>query len=149
MSLTLPRETLSWNEYFMNLCVDVSKRSKDPSTQHGAILVDENHVVISTGYNGGCRKIPDHLLDWKRPDKYRWVIHAEENALWFSNKRDLNNCTIYVTGPPCSKCMFRLAHLGVSNVVFGQQKSHCVDEDDWKESCFIAKLANINLTNFE
>ncbi len=145
----LPRDVSNWDDYFMEMCNIVSKRSKDPSTQHGAVLVDEMHRVISTGYNGGCRKINDELIDWSRPNKYSYVLHAEENALWTAEKKYLDNCTIYVTGPPCSRCMLRLAHLGVSRIVYGSRSSRCVDEEDWKISKNIVELSNIKLESYE
>ena len=144
-----PREVLDWDSYFIQMCDVVSKRSKDPSTQHGSVIVDEHHRVVSTGYNGGCRKINDNLIDWNRPNKYAYVLHAEENALWTAEKRNLDDCTIYVTGPPCSRCMLRIVHAGISRIVYGSRSSNCVDEKDWEISKNIVKLANIRLESHE
>ena len=141
-----PREVLCWDEYFMSICNVVALRSKDPSTQHGAVLVDEHMRIVSTGYNGGCRKIDDSLVDWSRPAKYQYVIHAEENALWTAERKNLDGCTLYVTGPPCSRCMLRIAHSGVSKVVFGDRTSVCVDEADCGKTLEIADLANVQLS---
>jgi dCMP deaminase len=140
-----PREVIDWDSYFFKMCEVISLRSKDPATQHGAILVDENNRVISTGYNGGCRKIDDSKINWDRPEKYHFVIHAEENALWTAEKKNLEGCTLYVTGPPCSRCMLRIAHSGVSRVVYGEKTSKCVDQMDWKISTEIARLADMRL----
>lgn len=144
-----PRDVISWDDYFISLCRVVSTRSKDPSTQHGAVLVDEHKRVISTGYNGGCRKIDDGLIDWSRPNKYSFVIHAEENALWTAERKNLEGCTLYITGAPCSKCMLRIAHSGVSKVVFGSRSSSCVDASDWEKTKTIANLAKIEMRNHE
>lgn len=144
-----PRKVVDWNFYFIEMCDVVSKRSKDPSTQHGAIIVDEHHRVVSTGYNGGCRKINDELIDWDRPTKYDYVIHAEENALWTAERKDLEGCTLFVTGPPCKRCMLRIAHAGISEVVYGSRSSQCVNKEDWETSQNIAKLADIRLLAFE
>lgn len=144
-----PRDVVNWDDYFLEMCQVVSKRSKDPSTQHGAVLVDKHHRVISTGYNGGCRKIDDNKIDWSRPTKYNYVIHAEENALWTAEKSDLEGCTLYVTGPPCSRCMLRIAHAGVSRIVYGTKSSQCVDEADWQISNTIARLASIGLESLK
>lgn len=144
-----PREVLDWESYFIAMCDVVSRRSKDPATQHGAVLVDEHHRVISTGYNGGCRKIDDSLIDWDRPNKYHYVIHAEENSLWTAERNDLEGCTLYVTGPPCSRCMLRIAHSGVSRVVYGTRSSQCVDKSDWEISNNIATLAGVRLVSYE
>ena len=35
----------------------IAMRSKDPNTQAGAVIVDENNVIVGLGYNGfprGC-----------------------------------------------------------------------------------------------
>lgn len=141
----LPREVIDWDLYFIGVSFDVSKRSKDPNTQCGAVLVDEENRIISTGYNGGCRKIDDKLVDWSRPNKYSWVIHAEENAMWMSNRRDLEGCKLYVNGRPCSRCMLRIAHSGIGVVVYGWQKIICCNDEDWRLACQIAKLASVEL----
>jgi dCMP deaminase len=144
-----PREVISWDDYFISMCRVVATRSKDPSTQHGAVLVDEHRRVVSTGYNGGCRKIDDSSIDWSRPNKYGFVIHAEENALWTAERKNLDGCTLYITGAPCSKCMLRIAHSGVSLVVFGSRSSSCVDASDWQITKTIASLANVKMRSHE
>jgi dCMP deaminase len=144
-----PRKVPEWDIYFLQMADVVSRRSKDPSTQHGAVLVDEHRRVISTGYNGGCRKIDDNLIDWSRPSKYSYVLHAEENSLWTADRKDLDGCSIYVTGPPCSRCMLRIAHSGITRVVYGPRSSQCVDEKDWQISMSIANLASVILEGIE
>ena len=50
-------DVLTWDEYFMGLAHLSAKRSKDPSTQVGAVIVSSEHRVVSIGYNGfpnGC-----------------------------------------------------------------------------------------------
>lgn len=147
--MTPPRKVVCWDDYFISMCHTVSTRSKDPATQHGAVLVDEQRRVVSTGYNGGCRKIDDSLIDWSRPNKYGFVIHAEENALWTAERKNLDGCTLYITGRPCSKCMLRIAHSGVSVVVFGDRSSSCVDDSDWSITKTIASLAKIEMRSHE
>jgi dCMP deaminase len=147
MGMMQPREVVCWDDYFISMCDVVAMRSKDPSTQHGAVLVDEHRRVISTGYNGGCRRIDDRSIDWSRPSKYSYIIHAEENALWTAERKNLEGCTLYITGTPCSKCMLRIAHSGVSMVVFGTKSSNCVDDADWSITKNIAFLAGVEMRN--
>ena len=45
-------DVLTWDEYFMGLAHLSAKRSKDPSTQVGAVIVSSEHRVVSIGYNG-------------------------------------------------------------------------------------------------
>ncbi|MEG1463000.1 MAG: cytidine deaminase, partial [Anaerorhabdus sp.] len=43
---------LNWDQYFMGLAHLSALRSKDPSTQVGAVIVDSTNRVVSIGYNG-------------------------------------------------------------------------------------------------
>jgi methionyl aminopeptidase len=45
-------QTLNWDEYFILLASLTACRSKDPNTKVGAVIVDMNHRILSTGYNG-------------------------------------------------------------------------------------------------
>ena len=52
------RETyLSWDEYFMSTAFLSAMRSKDPVTQVGAVIVNQQKRIVGIGYNGmprGC-----------------------------------------------------------------------------------------------
>ena len=56
---TGPRtNALSWDDYFLSVAFLSAHRSKDPSTQVGACIVNEDNRIIGIGYNGfpaGCR----------------------------------------------------------------------------------------------
>ncbi|KAF4657372.1 hypothetical protein FOL47_008469, partial [Perkinsus chesapeaki] len=69
-----PREdNLGWAEYFMALAHVTAMRSKDPSTQVGAVIVNHENKVVGIGYNGfpSMGEIDnDALLNWgKKGDK--------------------------------------------------------------------------------
>lgn len=52
------REAMSWDDYFMSVSFLSAMRSKDPSTQVGACIVNEDKRIVGIGYNGfprGCR----------------------------------------------------------------------------------------------
>lgn len=111
----------AWDEYFLMLSFDVSLRSEDPDIKHGAIIVDEHHHIIGTGYNGPIKgsdnaQIPLNIRDEKR----KWMIHAEENAILNSTKRS-NNTTIYVTGQPCNNCLQRIINFGIKKIVMADR----------------------------
>ena len=42
---------LSWDEFFMGIAKLAAGRSKDPSTQVGACIVDQDNRILSIGYN--------------------------------------------------------------------------------------------------
>ena len=44
-----------WDKNFLELAKTVSTFSKDPSTQVGAVIVDDDNRVVSIGYNAQKR----------------------------------------------------------------------------------------------
>jgi len=81
---------ISWDECFMRMAHVIADRSKDPSTQAGAVVVSQKNIVIGLGYNGWPRGIDTDALPWERDgklydSKYAYVVHAEENAVYNSN----------------------------------------------------------------
>jgi dCMP deaminase len=108
----------SWDEYGLKLAQMVAQKSKDPSTQCGCVIMDIYRRVVSTGYNGFARSVPDDVeLLHNRQVKYDLTIHAETNAVIFAH-RDLSRCSVYIWPiPPCSRCASVLAQAGISRVV--------------------------------
>ncbi len=109
---------LGWHAYFLNLCELVAARSHDAQTQHGAVIVDSDNRIVSTGYNGFPAGSPDTEFPNLRPEKYAFMIHAEMNAI-ISAQRNLTNCRIYVTGVPCSRCLIHIASTGMRDIWCG------------------------------
>lgn len=118
---------LAWDRYFLDLAEAVSRRSPDPSTRHGCVIVDADRRVVSTGYNGPVATLPNSLVPVSRPDKYNWFIHAEDNAVCFA-RCDLRGATAYVTGQPCAACFRRLLQVGVRRVVHAGRHTHSITE---------------------
>lgn len=108
---------MQWEHYFLEIAQAVAAKSKDPSTKVGAVIVDKNHKIISTGYNGFLPKYPDTEENWTKPLKYSLVVHAELNSLLYA-KQDLKDCTLYCTLQPCAECMKALLVAGVSEVYY-------------------------------
>jgi dCMP deaminase len=124
MSLT------KWDERFIELAKLVGSWSKDPSTQVGAVIVDDDNRIISIGFNGFPKGVVDSqekLLD--REQKYDIIVHAEANALMFANK-SVKDCTLY-TWPfqPCSKCAGLIIQSGIKRVVSVVQ-----NDQRWKKN---------------
>ena len=57
---------LNWDEYFMGIAILSSMRSKDPSTQVGACIVNDDKKIISMGYNGMPHNCHDDEFPWER-----------------------------------------------------------------------------------
>jgi len=55
---------LTWDDYFMAVASLSSQRSKDPHSQVGACIVDEDNRIVGIGYNGFPRGCSDYCLPW-------------------------------------------------------------------------------------
>jgi dCMP deaminase len=105
------------HEYFINLARAVAQKSKDPSSQVGAVIVDQDNRVVSTGYNGMVAGADESFFTWVRPMKYHLVIHAELNAVLYA-RRELKGCRIYVTHGPCENCLKHVLQAGIREVYY-------------------------------
>ena len=54
-----------WQERYLDLAEEISKWSKDPSTQCGAVAVGDKGQILSQGYNGFPRGINDNHIETK------------------------------------------------------------------------------------
>lgn len=127
-----PRKNyISWDECFMRMAHVIADRSKDPSTQAGALVADEQNIVVGLGYNGWPRGIDVNALPWEREGtfletKYAYVCHAEENAIYNANK-STHGCKVYCTLFPCNECAKTIIQNGIVEVIFESDKYHNVD----------------------
>ena len=124
-------DVLSWDEYFMGLAHLSARRSKDPNTQVGAAIVDENHRVVSVGYNGFPSGVSDDEFPWSREggvleSKYAFVVHAELNAI-LNSPRSVRGCTIYVSLFPCNECAKAIIQSGITRIVYESDKYNGID----------------------
>lgn len=106
-----------WDLRFIEMARNAASWSKDPSTQVGSVIVDDDKRVVSVGYNGFPKGVSDDERLYDREEKYKMIVHAERNALLFANK-DVKNCSIY-TYPfmPCSVCAGMIIQAGIKRVV--------------------------------
>ena len=134
---------LSWDEYFINIAIAVSKRSTCLRRQYGAVIVKDNKI-ISTGYNGPARGIENccdinvclrqelGIQSGERYDLCRGTpTHAEMNAIINGDPDKMKNATLYVAGidlehpenkyansEPCKMCKRVIRNALIGNVVF-------------------------------
>ena len=114
---------LTWDEYFMGVAILSSYRSKDPSTQVGACIVNSRNRIMSVGYNGFPMGCSDDEFPWERKGeeydtKYLYVCHAELNAILNSRDSNLEGCRIYVALFPCNECAKAIIQSGIKEVVY-------------------------------
>ena len=78
---------------YLRCAYEVARLSSDPSSQVGALIIDpDTKAIVSSGYNDIPRRV-DKISNWRwqKPEKYKWVEHAERNAIF-------NACA---AGPSC------------------------------------------------
>ncbi|XP_051242420.1 deoxycytidylate deaminase isoform X2 [Dicentrarchus labrax] len=127
-------EYLEWPEYFMAVAFLSAQRSKDPSSQVGACIVNQENKIVGIGYNGMPNGCDDDLLPWSRSaddrldTKYPYVCHAELNAIMNKNSADVKGCTMYVALFPCNECAKLIIQAGIRDVVFLSDKYHDTPE---------------------
>ena len=123
------QDYISWDEYFMGVAILASKRSKDPSTQVGACIIDSDNRILSTGYNGFPQGCSDDEFPWNRDEnagetKYSYVVHAELNAILNASGKKLASAILYVGLFPCNECAKAIIQSGIKEVVYLSDKYH-------------------------
>ena len=123
---------LSWDEYFMAVALLSAQRSKDPNTQVGACVANEQNKIVGVGYNGFPWGCSDDELPWAREGtfldtKYPYVCHAEVNAVLNSITYNLNNCRIYVGLFPCNECTKIIIQAGIREIIYMSDKYKATD----------------------
>lgn len=139
----------TWNELFIKIAFEISKRSTCLRIKVGAVLVKDKRI-ISMGYNGvpsGEQHCEDYFksednflkvdiclpnykdyLESKRfyQDHHEFAIkneiHAEINAILFAAKNGISTdvTDMYVTFSPCIHCSKALLQAGIRNVYYNQ-----------------------------
>lgn len=132
------RKFEKWDRRFLELAKHVSAWSKDPSTKVGAVIVNDDRIVLGMGYNGfprGVNDDPERYND--RPTKYKLVVHAELNAVLAAGKQ-AQGSTIYVypafgTPPLCTSCAKAVIQAGITRVVGYTPTVDSETAERWRE----------------
>jgi dCMP deaminase len=121
------QDYISWDEYFMGVALLSAHRSKDPSTQVGACIVNDKNKIVGAGYNGlpiGC---DDDDFSWEKQGnymqtKYPFICHAELNAILNNIGMELQGCKIYTALFPCNECAKAIIQSGIIEVIYLSDK---------------------------
>ena len=123
------KEYLLWKEYFLLLMLAAAARSKDPSTQVGACIVNKENQILSIGYNGLTKGMNDDEMCWAsigeitgETDKIKdpYIVHAERNAIlnFRGSLSELKDTTMYVLYYPCTECTKEIIQAGIKHVIY-------------------------------
>ena len=111
----------------MGVALLSAKRSKDPSTQVGACIVNDKNKIVGAGYNGLPMGCDDDEFPWEKQGdflntKYPYVCHAELNAILNNIGMDLRGCKIYTALFPCNECSKAIIQSGIAEVIYLSDK---------------------------
>ncbi|MEO9474738.1 MAG: dCMP deaminase family protein [Cyclobacteriaceae bacterium] len=119
-------ERPEFDDIFMELAVNLAKRSHCIKRHVGAVLTKDTRI-ISIGYNGppagthNCdQEFPETGCPRDSKGGCSLAIHAEQNAILYAvkNKTEITGATLYVTLSPCLACARIIYSAGITNVVF-------------------------------
>ncbi len=143
---------LNWDEYFMGVAMLSAARSKDPGTQVGACIVNEENRIMSVGYNGMPAGCSDDEFPWDREGKnletkYPFVCHAELNAILNFRGGSLKGCKCYCTLFPCNECAKAIIQIGIKEVIYLEDKY--ASSDSVIASKMMFKAAGVKFTPYK
>lgn len=106
---------------FIGIAKAVAEMSKDPNRKVGAVAIDDDGVILSTGWNGFPRGVSDLPSRYaEREVKYKLVSHAEQNLVAQAARagHPLRGSTVILSGLyPCSSCAKSLIQAGVKRIL--------------------------------
>ncbi len=116
------KDYITWDQYFMGLAVLSSERAKDPKRRVGACIVNEDHKVLSIGYNGAPIGFSDDKIPWRKEGQFKetkfpYICHAELNAI-LNYHGDLRNSKLYITYFPCNECAKAIIQSGIKEIIY-------------------------------
>jgi dCMP deaminase len=144
-------ERLSKVEYYMQLAALVARRASCRRRQVGCVMVNAAGHVLSTGYNGPARGVPNCTDTPCRGSNYPSgeglelceAIHAEQNALL--QCPDVNVIdTCYATTEPCAHCAKLLLNTGCQRVIFSEPYQQGGGSEQWSRGRLPGNWLHVN-----
>lgn len=133
-------ERPEFDDIFMELAVNLAKRSHCIKRHVGAVLTKDTRI-ISIGYNGPPAGTHNCDEEWPETGCAQDVkgscslaIHAEQNAIMYAvkNKASVEGSTLYVTLSPCLPCSRIIFSMGIEKVIYlnsyAEYKGLAIDE---------------------
>jgi dCMP deaminase len=135
MSEAAPRPNM--DEYLMGIAMAVRKRANCVGNRVGALIAKDRRIV-STGYNGTPRNLPNCLEGGclrcanraSHPPGTSYdlciCVHAEQNALLAAARFGIavEGGDLYTTMQPCFSCMKEMLQAGIQRVFYLHEWKH-------------------------
>ena len=123
----------------LKLSYEVALESPDPSTQNGALLVNEIGDIILCD----CNRFPDGVKykpeRWERPLKYKIIEHAERNVIFKAAKLGISteNLLMICGWAACTDCARSIIQSGIKTLITHKQ-AHDRSPPFWADEIKIA-----------
>lgn len=123
----------------MKITEMVASRSTCDRALVGCVLVNRDHRIVSTGYNGSVSGNPhcDDVGHTMRDGHCIATIHAEMNAILYCAKEGIptKGTICYVTHFPCLNCTKALIQAGICEIIY---------KDDYRVDDYAVELFEKN-----
>lgn len=106
--------------YYMQLAQAVAQQSTCIDKQVGCVLIDNDGIVLATGYNGNPKDVfncCDHGVCSKNDGLPCYAVHAEINALLQRRVWGIP-FVAYCTLEPCIQCTAALINAGCTFITY-------------------------------
>jgi dCMP deaminase len=143
-----------WNKRFIDLADHIASWSNDPHRKVGAVIINDNNVVLSVGYNGFPRKCKDNIKErYEKPLKFNWMIHSEQNAILNAayNGIKTKDTIMYINWFPCAICAGQIINAGIKKIVCSEAPdfNHKKYGEEFKISIEKLQEANVEIVILE
>ncbi len=129
--------TFDWKKLFI-VAYSKAQESTNPSTQNGAVLVNESGDIVMVAANTfpeGIKEIPERRV---KPLRYVFSVHAERNAIYQAAKVGVktNGLTMVCCWGACTDCAQAIIQSGIKRLVVHKQ---ALDRSgSWQENIRLA-----------
>lgn len=120
-----------WTAWALGVAAALSARGDCRRSQVGALILDDHHRIIGSGYNGSepggpsclAGECPRAFTDVEHGSSYDSgpgaciALHAEQNAIMDAGVRNCRGAVMYVTRQPCDGCLRMIKGAGIVRVV--------------------------------
>ena len=139
----------------MAMVYNIGAKSHDPRSKIGAVAAGADNTPRAMGYNGLPRGIDYRPEIMVSPEKYKWMCHAEENAILNAGRERISliDCKLYVNLLPCERCARACIQSGITEVIVHKQSQDFYietseqDGNYWEDSfkCTISMFSEVGM----
>lgn len=121
-----------WDTYWLEVVRAISLRGDCSRRQVGAIVIDPDNRIVSSGFNGSypggpsclkgeCPRASSSVPPGSSYDTGPGTCHAshaEANALLYAGRTGTKGAVLYITCKPCDGCLRLIKAAGIKRVVW-------------------------------